>query len=174
MNKKKLEMFEIIENAYFLEDIFSVKFEFIAEKVWIQRSTLYYYFKTKKILIDELIEYSFQRFFKKAKEVINNWDTFKLIDFLLFWWYFEKSLFWMYWIQNEAGEWEFWSYMNKKHEYLNNIVLKYVEKHNISSEKYFILDCMMWNVWKQYHKHPELIMADRGKVVNEIYKVVVS
>ena len=33
MNKKKLEMFEIIENAYFLEDIFSVKFEFIAEKV---------------------------------------------------------------------------------------------------------------------------------------------
>lgn len=74
---KKEEIFEKIEVLFFDKTFKQVSMQDIALFLWIKKPSLYYYFSSKEVLFDELIDYSFLNYKKNILKLIEkNLDLF--------------------------------------------------------------------------------------------------
>lgn len=79
---KKNEMFEKIEKLYFNRSYSDVTTQEIADLFWINKASLYHYFKSKEQLFLELLDYSFNNFVLNLEKILkNDIDNF-ILDYL--------------------------------------------------------------------------------------------
>lgn len=132
-------MLEKIEKLYFNKWYSDVTTKEIWDLFWINKASLYYYFKSKEILFLELLEYSFEKFINNLNKSLNKNLDFFIIDYLNYP-LKNKNLFAIINHNNICENIKFIKTIKTKQETVFEILYNYFNKnYSFSKEKTFIL-----------------------------------
>ncbi len=91
MQKEKI--LSVAEGVFFYKRYSDVKLDAIAHELDIQKPSLYHYFKNKKDLFLQVLDYSQKKYFKELDKIIEKKDAKKLIERYLLFPAQEKNIF---------------------------------------------------------------------------------
>lgn len=89
----KDEILKVSEKLFFAKTYSDVKLDVIADKLWIQKPSLYHYFKDKKDLFVQTMSYSQWLYFNQLKEVLKKKDIKYFLKWYISYPSNEKNLF---------------------------------------------------------------------------------
>lgn len=119
----------------------------IAERLWIKKASIYYYFPSKNDLQKEVIDYSFQKYKYFIEELFEHKSKKKIIEWFLDFAKKEKNLFIQinqnWYCSNE----EIINDIAEKNKQIFKIVRKLLEKNfNFSKEKSFLFFSILQDI----------------------------
>nr|MDD3720573.1 TetR/AcrR family transcriptional regulator [Candidatus Gracilibacteria bacterium] len=168
---EKIEILEKLEPLFYEKPFKNVSMQEIADILKVKKASLYYYFPSKNILLEEIINYSFENYLIFIEDILKKELKKFINDFIKF----PKKSKNIFSIINQNGYCEDdelkQNIQNKQKLIFDKISKELEKKYNFSKEKTFLFISMLEDLSRKkciFGNCP----FDLDKLIDEIRKIV--